>query len=118
MIRPGCQIASAMRGSQCEMVTRASRKIRDRYKRFRESGIHKATCQPDRIAQSQDLALLDTVQPSSKMLWYQILPLLLYALLTPDNTNTQTIRPGDMGAANPNQAEILDIDFPANGPPR
>ena len=52
------------------------------------------------------------------MLWYRILPLLLYALLTPDNANTQILRPGDMGAANPNQAEILDIDFPANAPPR
>lgn len=66
----------------------------------------------------QDPPLLDTVQPSSKMLWYRILPLLLYSLLTPDNANTQILRPGDMGAANPNQAEILDIDFPANGPPR
>ena len=52
------------------------------------------------------------------MLWYRILPLLLYALLTLDNANTQILRPGDMGAANPNQAEILDIDFPANAPPR
>lgn len=98
------------------MVTRASRKIRDQHRSV--FGNRESIKRHDRIPQIHDLALLDTVQPSSKMLWYQILPLLLYALLTPDTANTQILRPGDMGSANPNQADILDIEFPANAPPR